>query len=201
MFGRLLVPGLLLTEAPSGRHSASELCRPSVFARRMAIRRGRAGRVHWHLGLFGSSLLPTVVVWQGSRDPDGDRRQSGLSIMVRGEGTQSIIQKRREAARGMWSVGPGGVPGRRHRAVDVLKDVEADVAAAEPVVEVAGGAERHSEERHVPGEMLKGCLRVGEATSLRALVAPSARGVPAFSAREHSCVRKRKVYLDVRTPS
>ena len=121
--------------------------------------------------------------------------------MIRGEGAQSIVQEWREAARGMWSVGPGGVTRRRHRAIDVLKDVEADVAAAEPVVEVAGGAQRHSMERHVPGVMLNGGLGVGEATPLRALVAPSARGVPAFSAREHSCVRKRKVYLDVRTPS
>ena len=67
------------------------------------------------------------------------------------------------------------------------------MAHAEPIVEVAGGAQGHGVERGALSLVLRCEMRVGEATPGRALIAPPSGGESTFGAGKGPGVRKREV--------
>ena len=75
------------------------------------------------------------------------------------------------------------------------------MAAAKPIIEVAGGAQGHDMGRVVTGVVLRRNVWVGEAGPGRTLVAPSSCGKPAFGAWKRPGVCQREVFRDKLVPS
>ena len=190
--------------AGAGDSSRCPQSSPSAFVSLLALRRNRTVCVHWIIVILWielwNPLLPPVVVGQSLWVPDRDCPNSDKPLVIRRQGAETVVPELRKPARGMWRVGSGSVTRSRHRTVDVLKDIEANVAHAEPVVKVAGGAERHCKAGRASGQNWLIRLAVGQSSPCRALIAPPASGLPALSARHHSCVGQRKVPFDVSTP-
>ena len=103
---------------------------------------------------------------------------------------------RRGAARGARGDRSSVVPRPQCRAEEVLKDIEAEVARAEPVVIVAGAAQGHGTERVVLSKLPRRDKWVGKAVPGRALVAPPTSREPALAARKGMDGREREVFRD-----
>ena len=102
----------------------------------------------------------------------------------------------REAASGMRGEWPSIVSRHQHRAEELLKDVEAEMTRAEPVIIVAGAAQGHGTERVVLSKLPRRDMWVGKAVPSWALIAPPTGGEPAFAAGKSMGGREREMFRD-----